>query len=206
MYLESDNKWQCYGCGMCEHACPTQSITMVADEEGFKYPEIDAETCIHCNKCVKVCPNSMQDVPATMGPLYALQHKDLQTLAMSQSGGAFSAIAKDVLDNGGSVYGSVLDEQFRALHTRADRMEGIKPMCGSKYVQSIIPHEVYQYLVKDIKSGSPVLFVGTPCQAAAVQKVYGKYDNLLVVDFLCHGVPSPKVWEFFWGGGLCQTA
>lgn len=200
MYLQTDKINQCYGCGMCDHICPTQSIKMIEDEEGFRYPQIDADTCIHCNKCVKVCPHSMQPVPAKLGPLYALRHKDKVVLSQSQSGGAFSALAENILDSEGVVYGCVLDDKFRAIHVRAENKAELPPMHGSKYVQSIITHEVYQNLSNDVRSGRPVLFVGTPCQAAAVQKAYGRYGNLLTVDFLCHGVPSPKIWQFFLGG------
>lgn len=208
MYIEAENKAQCYGCGVCESACPTKSITMKTNEEGFRYPVVDLDTCIHCDKCVRVCPIDMQKIPCKRGDLYAVQNKDQQVLAYSQSGGAFAALAYDIINDGGAVYGAIIDADFRVKHVRATTKDELHPMHGSKYVQSIIGKDIYAALNVDLKQGRRVLFVGTPCQAAAVQKNYGKYENLLVIDFACHGVPSPKLWEFFLGGksGILNTS
>ena len=127
--------------------------------------------------------------------VYAIQHKNEGIRAASRSGGIFTAISDKVLKDQGVVYGCVLDEDFNAIHVRADNSAGRDLMRGSKYIQSSLG-DTFQNVKKDLLMGNKVLFSGTSCQVAGLQKFLGKeYDNLLCVDIVCHGVPSPRVWK-----------
>lgn len=127
--------------------------------------------------------------------VFAVQHKDEVIRATSRSGGIFTALSNWVFENDGIVYGCVLDEHFLAVHAKATNLEEQKPMRGSKYIQSKLG-ETYKSIKKDVNSGRLVLFSGTSCQVAGLKKYLGKtFTNLLCVDIVCHGVPSPKVWK-----------
>lgn len=129
--------------------------------------------------------------------VYAVQHIDECTRAASRSGGIFTAISDLIIKNNGIVYGCVLDENFKAVHIRADNVENRNRMRGSKYIQSKIG-DTYKNVKDDLAMGKKVLFSGTSCQIAGLKKYLGQeYDNLLCVDIVCHGVPSPKVWKAY---------
>lgn len=191
---------KCYGCAACSETCPVNAIVMLEDKKGFKYPSIDSEQCIHCNKCVRVCQGvhfPQQDNENC--EIFALQHKDDSVLTISSSGGAFIAISDYVLANGGIVVGAVFDPKtkrvtHRIAHNNAER----NLMCGSKYVQSDII-DVLSTIREEINSRKLVMFSGTPCQISAVKAFLGNknYENLVTVDLICHGVPSPKVFASY---------
>lgn len=127
--------------------------------------------------------------------VYAVKHKDEATRAASRSGGIFTALSDWVLARDGVVYGCVLDEDFNAIHIRAEKCEERDRMRGSKYIQSKLG-DIYKKVKSDLTDGCFVLFSGTSCQVAGLRQFLGKdYDNLLCVDIVCHGVPSPKVWK-----------
>lgn len=127
--------------------------------------------------------------------VYAVQHKSKTVRAASRSGGIFTAVSDWILTNNGVVYGCVLDESFRAVHIRAECAEDRDHMRGSKYIQSKLG-DTYKNVRKDLINGRIILFTGTSCQVAGLKQYLGKeYENLLCVDIICHGVPSPKVWS-----------
>lgn len=197
------DKGQCCGCRACEYVCPKSAITMKTDEHGFWYPEIDAEKCIDCGLCLKKCAfqsgykTRMEFEPAYG---YAARHKDMDTLMKSRSGGAFIAISDKVLSDGGVVYGVGYDEEegfFKVIHKRAENAEQRNEFRGSKYVQSDL-NNVFLRIKQDLTEGRKVLFSGTGCQVGALYAFLGKeYENLLTMDIVCHGVPSPKLWTDF---------
>lgn len=126
---------------------------------------------------------------------YAVKHKDKEVVSASRSGGIFTALSDFILNEGGVVYGCILNDNFEAIHTRADSIETRNKMRGSKYVQSKIG-DCFNSAKKDLLEGRKVLFSGTSCQIAGLRSFLQKdYDNLLWVDIVCHGVPSPKVWK-----------
>lgn len=126
--------------------------------------------------------------------VFAVKHKDEATISASRSGGIFTAISDFVLEKYGVVYGCVLDKNFKAVHIRADNTEERNRMRGSKYIQSKLGN-TYQNVKRDLLNGRLVLFSGTSCQVAGLKKYLGQeYENLLCIDIVCHGVPSPKVW------------
>lgn len=191
-----NNKDECCGCSACKNICPVQAIQMKYDKEGFLYPVIDTNLCIDCGSCKDICSFKLSKKDKKYLPdTYIYQHKDREC---SQSGGAFIGLSDYVLQRGGVVYGCVLDED-NIVHIRAESKRERDFMRGSKYVQSDIQN-VYYLIKKDLDAGLEVLFVGTPCQAAGIHSAFQYHKNknkLLVVDFVCHGVPSPKVFKAY---------
>lgn len=194
-YLETGDLASCYGCMICEVKCPVNAICFKKNEHGFLYPKVDNDKCIECGICRDVCPMQV-DKLNNASIIYQVAHKNVDVLLRSQCGGAFTAISDYVLNTRGVVYGVILDETDLVVkHIRADRSVDRDKMRGSKYVQSLITKELIFQIEKDLVDGKVVLFSGTPCQCAMVQKNYGQYDNLIVCDFICHGVPSPDLWK-----------
>lgn len=128
---------------------------------------------------------------------YAVKHRDENVVAQSRSGGVFTALSDAVLQEGGVIYGCVLTEDFRAVHIRGEDTWDRDRMRGSKYVQSSLG-DTLRKAQKDLEAGRKVLFTGTSCQIAGLRSFLGKdWDNLLCVDIVCHGVPSPAVWQAY---------
>ena len=172
---------------------------MVEDGEGFLYPEVDAASCIDCGLCEKVCPwiNRPEKFPPK--EVLAVKNRNEAERMASSSGGVFIALAREVIGRGGVVFGAVFDEKWEVRHTCADTLENVRPMMGSKYLQSRIG-DSYRQAERYLKEGREVLFTGSPCQVAGLHAYLRKdYTNLLSVDFLCHGVPSPGVWRQYLG-------
>lgn len=186
----------CCGCNACAQRCPKQCITLTEDHEGFLYPKVNTEFCIECGLCEKVCPVINQGSPKE--PLvYAAINPDEKIRKESSSGGIFTLLAEKIIKENGVVFGARFDDNWEVKHDYTETMEGLATFRGSKYVQSRI-EDNYLKAEKFLKDGRKVLFSGTPCQIAGLKKFLRKeYDNLLAVDFICHGVPSPKVWRMY---------
>lgn len=193
--IKLTDKKDCCGCAACVQRCPKHCISMKEDEEGFLYPFIDETVCINCGLCEKTCPIiSRPEKLPTMEVLAVKNRNEAERMA-SSSGGVFIALAKKVIEQGGVVFGAVFDENWEVKHTYSETLDGVKPMMGSKYVQSRIGESFCQ-AERFLKEGRKVLFTGSPCQITALHNYLHKdYPNLLAVDFLCHGVPSPGVWR-----------
>lgn len=194
---------ECSACGACLASCPTNSIAMKEDKEGFHRPYISSDSCIGCRKCLKICPALNLDkeiIPEIPVPqTYAVVHKDADVLSKSSSGGAFSAIAKDILDDGGVVCGAIYDEHLNIIHSISDTMEGIAPMRGSKYAPGAA-YPVFKEIKKVLKTGRKVLFTGLPCQVVGLKAYLGnlsKNDNLVTCDIICHGMVSHALYKGF---------
>lgn len=182
------------------------AIHMERDEEGFLYPVIDGGKCVDCMQCVKVCPfhftpeGRISESGSFRQRYFAVQHKNRDIVAGSSSGGMFAALSDCVLKAGGIVYGVAFDRAFAVRHARAADPRARDAFMGSKYVQSDMG-TVYQALTDDLEQGRTVLFTGTPCQSAGIKNYVlrrrGTLENLLLCDFICHGVASPKVWDSY---------
>lgn len=168
---------------------------MVRDEEGFDYPIVDADRCIECHKCERVCPFMKLDAPREPQAVYAACAIDERLREASSSGGLFTLLAEDTLRRRGVVFGARFDETWSVCHDYTETIEGLAPFRGSKYLQSRIG-DSYRQAEQFLKEGRPVLFTGTPCQIKGLVHYLGRgYDNLTTVDVVCHGVPSPMVWQ-----------
>lgn len=190
----------CTGCAACVSICPTGSISMKEDREGFLQPRIDTKTCIGCHKCEKTCPvlNPIKIPTDFETKAYATINKDEDVRMRSSSGGMFHALAKWTTEQGGVVFGARFNEQWEVVHDYTETIEGIEPFMRSKYVQSRIG-ETFKQAKQFLDQGRWVLYSGTPCQIGGLYAYLHKdYDKLLTVDLICHGVPSPTVWEKYW--------
>lgn len=188
----------CTGCSACAEACPRGAIGMSCRPDGFYYPEIGKRLCVDCGLCERICPVSGgTNKDEILNNAYAAKHRDECVRAGSSSGGAFSAIAANVLRDGGVVFGAAFDPEFTVKHTCVDREEDLERLRGSKYVQSRIG-DAFSKARTYLEEGRTVLFSGTPCQIAGLKSFLKKdYDGLLTVDFICHGVPSPAMWRSY---------
>ena len=187
---------RCCGCASCFQRCPKHCITLSEDSEGFLYPQVDESVCTECGLCEKVCPVlSPQDKISPLSVL-AVKNRNEQERMDSSSGGVFLPLARNVIEKGGVVFGAVYDEAWEVHHVFTETIRGVYPMMGSKYLQSRMEN-TYQEAETFLKQGREVMFVGSPCQIAGLQGYlrHKEYPNLLAVDFLCHGVPSPGVWR-----------
>lgn len=191
------SKEDCCGCSACAQRCPKQCIKMLEDEEGFLYPKVDETKCINCHLCEKVCPVANQAESRMPIDSYAAYNMDDGVRKDSSSGGVFTLLAEKVIAEGGVVLGATWNEKWQVVHTYTETKEGIAQFRGSKYIQSIIG-ETYKQAETFLKSGRKVLYSGTPCQIAGLRLFLRKeYDNLLTIDFICHGVPSPGVFRWY---------
>lgn len=189
------DKRDCCGCAACVQRCPRQCITLKEDHEGFFYPSVNPEECVGCGLCEEVCPLIGEVEKRKSEEVLAVKNLDEDEREASSSGGVFMALARKILDRGGVVFGAVFDEKWEVRHTYAETLEGVRPMMGSKYVQSRMENS-YCEAERFLKDGREVLFSGCPCQIAGLHKFLRQdYPNLISVDVLCHGVPSPKVWR-----------
>ena len=189
------SKYDCCGCEACAQRCAHNAISMKRDKEGFLYPIIDPNKCTKCDICEKVCPVINQKLPSEPIKTYAAKNKDEIVRLQSSSGGIFTLLATKTINNGGIVFGAKFNEQWEVVHDSAETIDDLAKFRGSKYVQSRI-NDNYIKVEQFLKQGRQVLFSGTPCQIAGLKKYLIKeYKNLICVDIICHGVPSPMVWQ-----------
>ena len=193
-----DDKTKCSGCHACANACPKNCISMTSDEDGFWYPQVNKEKCIDCGLCEKVCPKIhkwQSDDSLTTTAMAAINLNE-EIRLKSSSGGIFTLIAEKIIDQGGVVFGAAFADDFKAVqHICVDNIADLDKLRGSKYVQSKIS-DTYKQAKEYLDSGRKVLFSGTPCQIGGLYSYLRKpYENLLTQDIICHGVPSPMVWE-----------
>lgn len=196
--IANRNKNDCSGCSACIYVCPSNAISMEKDEEGFLYPFIQSEKCVQCGKCDEFCSFKPVIEKDALPNAYGLKHKDESIRVTSRSGAAFVAFSDIILDRGGSVYGAVMQDDFTVCHMRAETKEQRNLMKTAKYVQSDMK-KIYKEVLNDLKKGKEVLFSGTPCQIAGLLELINEKnicrDNLICCDLVCHGVPSPDIWE-----------
>lgn len=193
-------KEKCTGCGACYNACPIKCIKMKPDEKGFFYPDVDMEKCIKCGRCDNICPSqhNVQHMENAMVPeVWAAWSLDEDIRYESTSGGVFSELALCMLNESGIVCGAKYNENNLVEHCIIHNVEGLKKLRQSKYVQSETKL-IYTEIRELLEQGRKVMFCGTPCECAGLQKILGNdYGNILYVDFICRGANSPKVYQLF---------
>lgn len=185
----------CTGCGACIEICPVHCIRMrEGKEDGHLYPVVDFNSCLACGKCLDVCPAYGTVQLSYPLKAFAARAKEEEEYKTSSSGGAASVFSRVIVENGGVVYGCV-SEGLHVHHVRASSVEDLSRFKGSKYVYSELKG-TFKSIKKDLAEGKKVLFIGTPCQTAAVRKYMGNMSSgLYLIDLICHGVPSMKVLE-----------
>ena len=193
--INISQKADCCGCAACKECCPKQCISLQPDNEGFFYPIVDTATCINCGLCEKVCPVLNKNAATEPIAVYAAKNNDEEVRKQSSSGGIFSLLAQQTLAEGGVVFGVRFDKEWKVVTHYCETLEELKAFQGSKYVQSNT-NGMFAQAQAFLKAGRKVLFSGTPCQIKGLKLFLRKeYENLLTVEVICHGAPSPKVWE-----------
>lgn len=188
------DKVDCCGCGACMSACPANAIGMAEDACGFVYPRVDEARCVGCGKCNAVCPAIRHSSNASKKETFAAVAKDRRLLKEAASGGVFSVIARNVLEEDGIVCGAAFVPGNRVEHIMVRKMEELPRLQGSKYVQSN-PAETFAATRDALRAGERVLYSGTPCQIAGLLGFLGgRHEKLLTVDVVCHGVPSARMF------------
>ena len=192
-------KEHCTGCSACAVACPKHCVSMRPDKEGFLYPSVDEAACVDCGLCDAVCGGPEAERNDTAAPAaYAAQALDEELRMASSSGGVFSLLARRVSRTGGAVYGAALAADCRVVrHAIAEDEAGLSRLRGSKYLQSELG-STFQNVRSALARGREVLFTGTPCQIDGLKRFLGQeFDGLLCAEVVCHGVPSPRVWQAY---------
>ena len=187
----------CTGCGACATVCPKNAITLVKNKKGFFYPVILNEKCIRCGKCKNVCPENFACNPQIHDEeIFAVKAKDIVEVRKSQSGGASAVFASKIINDGGVVYGVIIDAQNVVRYMRVDNEEDLERIRGSKYVQAYLG-DTFSEVKNDLTEGKLVLFIGTSCYVSGlINSLHGVDDTKLITcDLVCHGVCSPTIFK-----------
>lgn len=192
-------KSKCCGCAVCVDICPVNAISMQNDTEGFMYPSVNKEICIACGQCVKKCAfTNPVKVEKHITMAYVAKHKKESVRMNSRSGGVFVAASDWILEQGGSVYGCVLDDDLHARHVRATTKAERDAMCKSKYIQSDM-RDILPEITNDLRNNNYVLFSGTGCQLGgvihALEAKHIDTTKFYAIDIVCHGCASPQIFE-----------
>lgn len=187
---------QCTGCMACRDICPQQCISVTKDEKGFDRPKINFDLCVNCGLCRKRCPVANKCKDDNTKPIaFAAINKNEEIRLRSSSGGIFNLISEKIIEDDGAVVGAAFDDEFNVYQKVCTTKEQLNEIMGSKYVQSSTKN-AYRQTKEMLESGKKVLFTGTPCQIGGLYAYLNKdYANLYTQDIICHGVPSPKVWN-----------
>ena len=192
------NKKDCCGCNACFDACPKKAISLKIDIDGFGYPEVDQSKCVECGLCEKVCPqlhaDELKKNEFEKPVCFAAIHKNIETRFGSTTGGLFSALAEQMYAEGGYVGGAVYRDDWSVAHFVSNNPEDLQRLRQSKYSQSDL-RGFYSDVKNILNAGEKVLVCGTPCQMAGLRQFLRKdYENLIIVDFICKSITSPKFY------------
>lgn len=186
----------CVGCKACENICKCDAISFRISDEGFWYPVVDDSKCVDCSQCYKICPAiNMKKDNDYKRKVYAGWHRNDNIRLNSTSGGVYQAICEAFIkkfDNA-EISGCVYTDDFKSAHHIISKQSGdLEKIIGSKYFQSDTTG-IFGKIEEALQKGKKVLFTGSPCQVAALRNYIGENENLYMVDFICRGVPSPKI-------------
>lgn len=197
--IKITDKTKCCGCTSCVNACHKGAITMCPDEEGFLYPLVAENLCVNCGICNNVCP--IENKPLLREGIiesYVLRTKVADILEESTSGGFITPLADYILERDGVVCAASYNENFEVKHTIVEKTGGgynLSRIRGSKYVQSDLSN-CFIKIKRYLEQGRWVCFVGTTCQVSGLRTYLCEdYEKFVTVDLVCHGTPSPKLWN-----------
>lgn len=196
-YFNTKDKFNCYSCELCKNICPVEAITMEEDIEGFRYPVIDEGKCIKCGLCKNKCiyHNGLENKDEIPSIVMAAYNKNKNVLKSSSSGGVFTALYEYVIKQKGYVVGVKYNEKMEAVYAMASSLKECEKFRGSKYVEAKVQN-IKKEIKDKLEDGKIVLFVGNPCQLQALRSFLGKpYENLYLVEIICHSIPSAKVFK-----------
>lgn len=181
----------CTACGACAAKCPCSCITMREGDDGVILPQIDTKACIECHSCEKVCP--VLNPPERHDPqlAYAAWSNDAEERRTSASGGVAIEIYKYAISNGWKVVGASQNEDFSVTHKVVSSIEELTPLKNSKYVFSDA-YGAFKPVKSLLKKGEQVVFIGLPCQVAALKNLFRNDENLLLIEVVCHGTTPLK--------------
>lgn len=195
--FENFKKVDCCGCSACETICGKNAITLQYDDQGFLYPNVDTLKCVNCGLCTKVCPSFDKKI-TKLDLCYAVKRTEIEKMQSSSSGGFAAALSEFVVSNGGVVYGVAYEPFPHVATIRVDNIKDLEKLKGSKYVQTD-PSKSFHDVLIDLKSGQFVAYFGTSCHINGLlnylQLKKVSIDSLLTIDLICHGVPSPRLFE-----------
>lgn len=190
----------CTGCGLCMSVCGQKAIRMEENAEGFLVAKVDEAVCIGCKACEKMCARLAKVGGSGEHRFYEGWSLTPETRCGSSSGGVFSELALDCIRRGGVVYGVAMRGAEFPRFMAVEREEDLHLLRGSKYLQADTG-DVFLQMATALKAGRAVLFAGVSCQVRAARARFGeRYDNLLLLDLACFGVPSRHVWRSFLRG------
>lgn len=188
---------RCCGCSVCSEICAKKAIKIEYTNEGFQYPVV-GDICNNCGMCRVVCPAIEYNNKNNNISCYASVSNNIEDTARSSSGGLFMEISKVCILEGYYVVGVALTDDYYAKHIIIHSIEELPNIQGSKYVQSDLTGSIKK-IMDILKSGEKVLFSGTPCQVSGLKNLLSKKNidqtNLITVDIVCHGVPSPQFFH-----------
>lgn len=195
--INIDFNKDCTGCSACADVCPRQCINITEDKDGFMMPLINKANCIDCGRCEQICPVlNYEAKPYEDRKCYVAYHKDAEIRHNGSSGSVFYALAENVIRQNGVVYAASMVGDLTLRHTRATDMQDVLLQMKSKYLQSNACG-IYRQVLNDLRNGKQVLFVGTPCQCQALHNMVSalQRNSLILVDMICHGVPSQSLFD-----------
>lgn len=176
----------CTGCGACAYRCPKGCIEMKPNNIGIMLPVVDYSACIECQACQRVCPVINEPQPWFAKKAYAAWSNDEEERRTSASGGIAIELYKQALTLGYKVVGASQNCDFGVTMKMTSVPEELVRFKNSKYVFSSA-YDVYPEIKQVLKEDQKVLFIGLPCQTAALRQLFKDNENLLLVDLVCHG-------------------
>lgn len=176
----------CTGCGACAARCPKQCISMKENDIGIILPSLDPTKCLECHACEKVCPILAPAMPHKPQKAYASWSLDEEERRTSASGGIAAELYKYAIKSGYKVIGASQNDDLSVTHKIASSIDELSVFKNSKYVFSDA-YDIFPRIKELLQVGETILFVGLPCQVAALRKLYKDHQNLLLVEVVCHG-------------------